>query len=217
MAAEDFIADKMFADGPRGVAYDDPTAGSTGNTYGRIPLFNSVNDYSLTVWDSNLNSYSTVYAFGAYLSRNFGGAPLFREIVRSSPRDSSVIDSALSSLGYSGENFSSVLRKWGAAILLSDNNSQGSGYYQYNTNAYISSTSSSIVYNLGSINLYNYDYYSQSGPYIYTTSPVGNAQGHSKFESASNRLYLVGQGLTGDVTHIIQMDEDIQLTVVVKE
>jgi hypothetical protein len=217
MAAEDFVADKILADGPRGVAYNDPTAGSAGNSQGRIPLFNSVNDYSLTVWNSQLYNYSTVYAFGAYLSRNFGGTPLFQEIVQSTPRDSTVITSALSALGYGGEDFTSVLQKWGAAILLSDNYSQGGGYYQYNKNAYVTSTASSINYNLGSINLYNYDYSSQSGPYIYTSSPVGSQQGHSDFENASNRLYLVGSGLTGDVTHTVQMDEDVLLTVVVKE
>ncbi|MBN2442155.1 MAG: peptidase M30 [Spirochaetales bacterium] len=215
MVAEDFVSDKILTDGPRGVPYDEPSAGSPGNTNGRLPLFNNINDYSLTSWNDSLYNYSTVYAFGGYMARNFGGVELFREIVQSGLLNYQVINEALLSLGYTGEDFSSLLTKWGAAILLSDNYSQDLRYYKYNTNAYATTISSGINYNLGSINLYNYNYSTQRGPYIYTSSPVGFGR-HDSFESASNRLYRVGEGLTGDVVETIQMEQGVKLTVVVK-
>jgi hypothetical protein len=211
--AEDFLSNKILANGPRGVSYSDGSAGSSGNSSGRLPLFNYKNDYSLTNWVQQLYNYSTVYAYGAYISRNYGGVELFQEIVQNDPRDYSAITDALSSLGYS-EDFEDTLRKWGASILLSDNLSPPSGYYQYNSGDYFDSTFDSVLYyNLGSINLYNYTYSGQTGPYIYTSSPVGSTD----IEAASNRLYLVGTGLTGDVTHTVKMEDGVKLTVVVKE
>ncbi|MEW5814442.1 MAG: PKD domain-containing protein [Spirochaetota bacterium] len=50
MVTEDFVSDKILTKGPRGVAYNDGTAGSPGNTNGRLPLYNSWNDIALIDW-----------------------------------------------------------------------------------------------------------------------------------------------------------------------
>ena len=47
---EDLIADKLVVNGPRGVAYDDPTAGMPGNERGRLPYYNLFNDIQVTTW-----------------------------------------------------------------------------------------------------------------------------------------------------------------------
>jgi len=164
----------------------------------------------LTTYPEVLRSYSANYAFGAYLARNFGGAPFMQKLVQNQYTDYKAINYALTQGGYS-EDFASVLRKWGAANLLSDSTSPPSGYYQYNSGTWFTSTIGSISYDLGSINLYNYTYSGQTGPRYFTSSiPYGK-------EAASNIYYRVGTNLTGTITRSITMEDNIKLTVVVKE
>ena len=80
--AQDLIADKLMDDGPRGVAYDDPTAGEPDNLRGRLPEFNFFNDIRVTSWEDDIANYSINYALGAYLARTYGAA-LFSDIVQS--------------------------------------------------------------------------------------------------------------------------------------
>ncbi len=80
---EDLLADKMDVIGPRGVTGADGTAGAQNNTEGRLPLFNYLNDISLTYWPQGgggLENYSITYAFGAWLARNYGGAMLLNRL-----------------------------------------------------------------------------------------------------------------------------------------
>jgi hypothetical protein len=213
MVTEDFVADKILSDGPRGVTYNDYTSGSANNGYGRMPLYNYQNDISLIKWlsgsgkSSVLYSYSHAYSFGAYLARNYGGVNLFKKIVQNGYTDTNAVTNALSALGYS-ETFSTVLQKWAIAGLLSDSTS-ASSYYQYNTGSAITSTISSVDYNLGSINLYNYSH----TPTIYTSS---NWSSLSSMNYASNRLYKAGSSVTGENTYSIYLPYNVKFAVVVK-
>jgi hypothetical protein len=184
MVAEDFVADKLGVIGPRGVS-DISSAGSDGNTDGYLKFFNYHDMHSLTSWlsDSNstysLDDYGSAYAFGAYLARNHGGAPLFSKLVQSeTPRtgsstsgytyyDATAVINSINAVGGS-ETLDSLLREWGAAVVLSDSSSGLPSKAQYNTGTSIVTTSGSASYNLGPINLYNYLYsaYAQSGPYF---------------------------------------------------
>ena len=63
MVTEDLIAKKLQVDGPRGVAYNDGTAGSAGNTFGRLPYYNQYNYIPVAEWlqgsiDEVLMSYA---------------------------------------------------------------------------------------------------------------------------------------------------------------
>ncbi|HPO49481.1 MAG TPA: peptidase M30, partial [Spirochaetota bacterium] len=127
LIAEDFVADKLQTDGPRGVAYDIGGAGSPGNKNGRLPLFNYYNGSSLTNWGNGttkteelMKSYAICYSFAAYIARNFGGALLFRNIVQNDKYDYRAIDDALKISGFSDETFFTLIQKWGVAVLLSD-------------------------------------------------------------------------------------------------
>ncbi|MCP4751372.1 MAG: hypothetical protein GY866_10795, partial [Proteobacteria bacterium] len=116
MVTEDLLADKLEADGPRGVSYSDGTGGASGNTAGRLPLFNRYNYYEVapSEWPSGysaLKYYAIDYAFGAYLARNFGGVQLFRAIVQNGHTDYRAVEQALTDLGYD-ETFATVLRKF---------------------------------------------------------------------------------------------------------
>ncbi len=205
MVAEDLLADKMLADGPRGVAYTDDSAGSAGNTDGRLPEFNNSNYISPSEWNSSLANYAVNYSFGAYLARNFGGAGLFRKIVQSGENNHEAISKAVVAMGYS-ETFSTLLQKWGVAVLLSNLTNLSNGY-RYNTGSGFASTLDSISYNLGSINMYNYS----TQPHFYTKS---NLSGHNKL---SNTYVKVGTALTGTLTAIVNMPTGVLLTVVTKD
>ena len=170
VSTEDFVADKLGVEGPRGVL-DVTSAGSEGNTSGSLPCFNYYNNDSLVTWDSKLYDYASVYAFGAYLSRNFGGPKLFQSIVQTSNTDMTAVTSAISSVAGSSESLESLLRQWGAAVLLSDSTSL-TGNILYNVEK--SQTVNSVTYTFGPINLYNYSYdYSSSSslthPYVYSS------------------------------------------------
>ncbi len=210
LMTEDYLADKLLADGPRGVAYNDYTAGSSGNTDGRLPMFNYYNDVSPTVFSySTTVNYAVTYAFGAYLSRNYGGAELFQKIVQNSWTNYQAITSAVTEMGYD-ETFTSLLQKWGVAVLLSDQTDLTSGF-QYNTGSGFASTVNSITYNVGSVNLFNYSYYGQVGPLYYTPSSVGR---HNKL---SNTYVKVGTAQTGTFTAAVEMASGVRLTVVTKD
>ncbi|MEW5814441.1 MAG: hypothetical protein AB1798_03465 [Spirochaetota bacterium] len=112
--------------------------------------------------------------------------------------------------GY-GETFESVLPKWGAANLLSDATAVPAGY-QYNRGGYFTSRMGDMDYNLGSINLYNYTYITQAGPYIYTSSPVGLLNQYK----TSNLYYLAGTGLSGQHAWNITLPAGVKMTVVLK-
>jgi hypothetical protein len=216
MATEDLVADKLNVDGPRGYGSNtglyDYFDGDANNTKGRLPLYNLYNDYSVTNWysgDKVLVSYSLNYALGAYLSRNYGGATFFRNVVRNEYTDQAAIEYALQQDGKT-DTFGQVMQKWAIANLLSDKQDT-SDDYRYN--ALIPPFQSTIVattYKLGAINMYNYLYDTQSGPYIYTTLRPG------LMPPASNIYYKAGDGLTGAHTWNLSLKSDVRMSVVVK-
>ena len=161
-----------------------------------------------------LKSYSAVYAFGAYLARNFGGPLFFRHLVQCSETSQGAVEYALSQGGFT-DGFEQILRKWGTAVLLSDNTAmQGTGS-EYNRNGWFNSSLGGIDYDLGSINMYNYQYDSQDGLYIYSgDGPVGPADGQ---QQNSNLLFLAGRDLSGTGTWTVWMPDPVKLTVVIKE
>lgn len=194
--------------GPRGVLYSDPSAGGPGNEDGRLPMFNSYNYISVTTWyDPYLYgsiSYSINYALGSYLARNFGGATFFRNVVRNNYTDSRAITYALAQAG-SPISFGEVLRYWGAANILSDKAGVPK-HYQYNKGSWETESG----YQLGSINLYNYRYNSQTGPRIYSSIDGGSMY------PASNVYVQACANCTGTRTWNVRMPAAVRLTVVVK-
>lgn len=222
LMAEDFVADKLGVRGPRGV---DPSDGSAGPSpppyinFGRLPLFNYYNDFSLIDWDYSdpLPDYSLAYSFGAFLGRNFGGTELFRHIVQNSEGDYKAVEYALSEIGYAF-TFWDVLRRWAVAVVYSDSISALEDV-QFNQGNWFTSTAGGITYKLGSANLYNYEYYdevydyTQQGPFFYTVSPVGERGTHYK---TATSYYLAGTGLTGENSWNVDLPPGVRLTVVLK-
>ena len=212
--ADDLIAENLAVEGPRGVAYDDPTAGETGNGSGRLPRYNLFNDIQLTTWDQYLANYSINYAFGAYLARNYGGAELFSRIVQSDRAGTRAIEGALRDLGHDA-SFVELLTNWGAANLLSDNTGAPVPY-RYNAGTWTTSHVGSIEYRLGSINLYNYIYapgrLARPGPYLH---PLPSFNDGPQVPH-SNRYTTLGRH-TGAVRLRVSAESENRITVVVKE
>jgi len=110
LTAEDLVADKLglsASDSVRGIIGTTYTAGSSGITYGRLPRFNNPAYYdSLTDWNSSLKDYSSAYAFGAYIARNYGGATLMGNIVQNPYTDYQAVTTTTAA----NVSFSSLLK-----------------------------------------------------------------------------------------------------------
>ncbi len=240
LATEDLVSNKLGVNGPRGADYtsaacvpdtDDLVPGGY-ITYGRLPIANYFNEYSVTTWYSGsyrLISYSLNYALGAYLARNYGGAEFFRNVVWNGYTDYRAIEYALDqvspALPVENGKFGSVLRRWAASTLLSDKDDTDSyyQYYEYNRDLYddlfddwFYSNSSSLVYTLGSIDMHKYRYSYQSGsyyygPYIYDVMRSG------AMPAASNIYYRAGKNLSGAQTWNITLMSNVRLTVVARD
>jgi hypothetical protein len=218
LLAEDLVADKLGGAGPRGVPGTDGTAGSANNQDGRLPLYNYYNDASLIEWlpyPYCLVNYSTAYAFGAYLARNYGGAALLRGLVLNPYTDYRAVEAAAASLR-GKVSFATILREWGAANLLSDRTAPTSAYAEYNAGDWFASSYNGVSYHLGSINLFSYTYtpQNQTGPFFYTNPAV--IGGYPELSTNSNTYFYAGR-FAGSATYRIKLDSDVRLTVVVKE
>jgi hypothetical protein len=216
LVTEDLVSSKLHVNGPRGVAYDNPAAGLPDNEAGRLPYFNACDDVGLTDWGGVdlLASYSAAYAFGAYLARNFGGAAFFHDVVWNDHGDYRAIDFALARAG-SSDTFGEVLRRWGAAVLMSHDTAPPGAQHRYNNGA--TWFSDALGYDLGSIDLYNYRFSDGNGGYV--AGPRVRLPGeawHSPSHFAAANLYSYAAGpVTGSQTWRVRMDAGVKLTVVV--
>ncbi len=211
--AEDLVADKLRIDGPRGVAWDDPTAGEPENRRGRLPGYNLYNDIQVTTWDGYGVNYSINYAFGAYLARNYGGAALFSHIVQSDRAGVGAVEGVVRSQGHD-ESFLDLLANWGAATLLSDNTGAPAPY-RYNTGAWRTSHAG-MTFRLGSINLYNYTYapgrLARPGPYLYPLPSFND-----RMQPPHSNMYATLGRHTGTLRLSVTAESENRITVVVKE
>ena len=210
--AEDLIASHIRVNGPRGVDYDEPTAGQPGNRFGRLPMYNLHNDIQVTAWRGTLANYSINYALGAYLARNYGGAELFGRIVQSERSGVDAVEGALRDLGHR-VSFPQVLANWAAAGLLSDN-TEAPVPYRYNAGTWSTSRAGGADYRLGSINLYHYPRPDGrgAGPYLHDLSAF-NARSQPPH---SNKYAALGR-LAGDHSLKVTGPAGLRFTVVFKE
>jgi hypothetical protein len=206
---EDLVADKQQVEGPRGVDPADPTAGSTGNTLGRIPGFNQNSSNALVKPNAFvLTDYSVSYAFGAWLARNFGGAALLQTIVQSPLTDESAIVSAVAAAtGNPNVTFAGLIQDWSAAVLLSSTTTAPQGY-QYNIGTWFPSTIGGESFNLGSIDFFNYS------PSL-KVFKVGDNPPTTSYHS-SNLYYEAATSLAGARSWKVTIPAGVLMNVVVR-
>lgn len=129
------------------------------------------------------------YSFGAYLTRNYGGAEFIQRVVHSSDSSAGCVAEAAAAYSGGAESMVGLLRKWGAAVLLSSR-IDAPEYYRYNSGGAFTSSVGGVTYSLGSINIYNYIY--ENGldtdgdnigdtdaisPFIFLSSSIGSMNG----------------------------------------
>ena len=199
---EDLLSDKMNVLGPRGVDGADGSAGAAANGEGRLPLFNAFNDISLSDWGGTdiYASYSIVYAFGAWLARNYGGAMLLNRLMHCPLTGPASIEYLVELATGASEQFPRLLQRWGTAQILSNATDAPPGYV-YNSGGFFGSNVGADTYQLGSINLYNYSYGGQVGPLLYSGETVGT----SPHLSTSCALYRVPGTVTGTFSRTVKM------------
>jgi hypothetical protein len=203
-STEDLIATKINHTGSRGVVAADGSAGSAGNTLGRYPLFNANNTLSLTSWNGQLSDYSKVNAFGAFLMRNYGGAKVLHDIMHNAYlNEQAVVDAVQKAPNGANKTFDDLLKEWGVAVLLSDNDNLGD-LPTYNTGDFIQDTYKNSTYKLGSVNFFNYS----PKPLIHTPAGTIKAQG--------NYYYKVGDNLTGTVNISLNLNGQTEVTLIAK-
>jgi len=204
-STEDLIASKIRHSGSRGVLYTVGSAGESGNANGRYPLFNANNRLSLTTWNGQLANYSTVNAFGAFLLRNYGGAKVLHDIMHNGFTDAQAVVFAVNQTPKgAGKTFNTLLKEWGTAVLLSDNNFLGENLPRYNTGGYLPNLFNNSQYNIGSVNFFNYN------PQPLTSAATGTIQ------NQGNYYYKVGTGLTGDIDISLKLHNQTEATLIVK-
>jgi len=219
--AEDLVVntlDLTGLDGPRAVPNQEATAGSLPIPDGPLPLYNLHNDVSVTTWDGTLKSSSSAYALAAYLARAYGGAGLFRDIVQSNLEGIEAIEVA----ARVGHSFGDMLVNWAIANLLSDNdglpaaNDPGRYFFFYNTGAWSTSNAGGVTFRLGSIDLYNYRYETDSvtheGPFLYSLDGF-----NERTQPPHSNMYATLGSNSGTVRLRVSAVEDNRITVVVKE
>ena len=213
MMTEDLLSRNADIAGPRGIAADDPSAGTYPIYDGRLPRYNYYNDVSVTAWYGGSDvykSYSINYAFGAYLGRNYGGAPFFSAVYGSSFGDHRAVEDAVAASGETLD-FGEILRRWAIANLASDKEGFQQGYLYNNGQTWLTSSADGNDYYLGSINLYNYSFSGYQGPYIYSSVPVGD------MPAAANVYTRAASSMVGIQTwQIGSTDPAMNITVVVK-
>ena len=207
---EDLLANKIEADGPRGVPYKAASAGVSRNSEGRLPLFNSYNDYTLLDWSDNeeevLTNYSKTYALGAYLMRNYGGANFIRELIQNRYTNTRSIVEAVNANGGNVANYGELLQRFGAAYLMSNKMDSNAGYLFNKGDVWNRSAVNGITYDLGSINFYNYF----PTPYIYEVLPDTQPAG-------SNLYFIGGSGISGEKEWYFKgVQNELKVTMVVK-
>ncbi|MCK5153099.1 MAG: peptidase M30 [Spirochaetales bacterium] len=214
MLIEDFLADKTGVEGPRGVSPLIGTAGSPGNSEGRLPIFNQYLTNNLIITsnfggnDPHYSDYSVSYAFGAWLARNYGGVEFLNRVVSSPYANKEAIEYAVQAYTGGTESFERLLQRWGAAIFLSDK-TEAPGLYQYNSGGWFTSAINGNNYNLGSINLYNYNPAPE-----FATSTFQLSSGLT--DAGSNVYLLAKENASGKLAWDITIPQDVRLTVIFK-
>ncbi|HPI88302.1 MAG TPA: hypothetical protein PK859_03255 [Spirochaetota bacterium] len=228
LITEDLMCQKLGAAfyGPRGIPGNNPGDVNSPITKGWLPYYAYYDDRSLTLWgeDDLALDYCTAYAAAAYLARNYGGTELFRNIVHNGYTDVRAVTEPIEDMTGEAVTFETILRMWGAAMLLSDTvyDSSSPGVFEglimnNGDSDWFESTVSGDTYYLGSINIDNYSYkvngYTRYGLKLYTPSTISSS---GKLPASANRYVRVSESATGVNTWNILLDKNTRLTVVVK-
>ncbi len=117
--------------------------------------------------------------------------------------EQAVVDAVNKTAEGLGKTFADLLSEWGVAVMLSDHDNLVDTPV-YNIGTLFEDVYGSTIYEMRSINLFNYI----PQPTIYTTSGTVQSQG--------NYYYKIGDNLTGDVTVTLELNGETEATLIAK-
>ena len=100
-------------------------------------------------WNQDFQSYSNVFAFGAWLLRNYGGASLFQKIATNNLVQEASIEKAVRDMGYN-ETFDSLRLKFAESLIFTEYNC---GKPNFNKRIYDTGFFSGVTIDMPEINL----------------------------------------------------------------
>ena len=196
MLCEDMMQDKLGID-------DDDSPKYRLATFNQYYYISGVSEYLSSSTSYALISYSTAYAFGAWLCRWYGGANLVNKIMTNSSADTTSIASAVSSVTGTTMTFTQILEEYMKSLIFQDttlaqptfNQDASSGTF-YTAVTYTDS-SSTYSYPMTAINLWDSDYSWASSS---SSNPGGTGSGntpgsHSTSSSSSTSTTVTGPAL----------------------
>lgn len=148
MLCEDMMQDKLDID-------DDDSPKARLSTFNKYYYYSGVTEYREDSTSYMLVSYSTAYAFGAWLCRQYGGAALVQEIMSNDSVDEDSIADAVSEATGTTVSFSEILASYVQAIVFQDT---ALGLPTFNQDAAKTLTCSSYAYPMTAIDLWSSDY-----------------------------------------------------------
>lgn len=121
----------------------------------------------LTGWPDVLDSYASSFMFGAFMTRNFGGADLIKAMMDSNSVNQSSVTDALVSTGASSTSFNAVFDRYHTALIYSLEDLPDD-ILVINTPSTVSSTINGVIYNQTAFDIYGYDnsYTPDPGPVV---------------------------------------------------
>ncbi|MDR2807985.1 MAG: hypothetical protein LBB43_03145 [Spirochaetaceae bacterium] len=119
----------------------------------------------LTEWHEPI-SYATAFAFGAYLTRNFGGAALLYEIAHNDAVDIESLSMAIGALN-KGQTFDQAMSRYGEALIFSGNTPA----HVLSFDRTVTSRIKDIDYTLNGFDIWKMDNaYNSKGPLVFDIS-----------------------------------------------
>ncbi|OQY31180.1 MAG: hypothetical protein B6241_14700 [Spirochaetaceae bacterium 4572_59] len=175
MSTEDLLSEKLGVAGPKGFTTSDGKAPAEGSdiSEGRLWYYNLYPDTPYDAWLSDsadssgdpyvLRSYSLMYAYGAYLMRNFGGPEVLQRLQHDATNYSDLPD-ALNFTSNNTEALNNSIPLFNASVLLSSRTDMEESL-RFNIDGWFNYTFGGQSYRLSSLDFYSYVY----PPHIYTS------------------------------------------------
>jgi len=224
LAAEEVVSRAIEVDGPRAVDPSRGDAGPIGNRGGRMSNYIvSGSATNLLTWpnESVLDHYAASYSFGAFLIRTFGSS-FFTEMLQNvNPSATGTYE--IAAVEDAGDRaigqrigFDELLRRWGVAVLVSDDTSVPVGY-RMNTGTWIGD--GTVTGSVGSLNAYNYRVtITVEGEAIDYDGPLIFRADSGPFETTPySNLFLYGGTIpSGGTTLSFDLPNDVIVTPVLR-
>ena len=149
MLAEDMMQTQL------GLSDSEAPRGARLPTFNQYYFYSGITDY---LTSNPVISYSTSYAFGAWLSRNYGGPELVRAMSQNSSVDLTSVIEAVNAVNGTSVNAAELLEEYVKACVYRNNFASTNNLSTFNKNAGNEITAGGYTSQMTAINLFSSDY-----------------------------------------------------------